>query len=40
MPHNKFQHAEYPEEEGGDAHIRRDPADERPGLTNQVGDAA
>lgn len=38
MPHNKFQHAEYPANDGGQyAHIRRDPAAERPGLTNRLG---
>ena len=37
MPHNKYQHAEYPEDEGGDEHIRRRPQDVRPGLSNQLG---
>lgn len=37
MPHNKYQHAEYPEDEGGDEHVRRKPEDVRPGLSNQLG---
>jgi hypothetical protein len=37
MPRNKYQHAEYPSDDGGDAHVRRAPEDVRPGLTNQVG---
>jgi len=37
MPHNKYQHAEYPDNEGGDAHIGRSAKDTRPGLSNQLG---
>ena len=37
MPHNKYQHAEYPNDEGGDVHVRRASSDVRPGLTNQLG---